>query len=153
MQPTDVPRLATGLSAAVLLTGLGMAFAYSAIESALNPGYSLIDGYWRGALPWMGIIEGLVVGGATAAVIAGSVAVAVRGGWARRAISVPLVAAAGLWWFSAAVGAGMSGAACGDCPPRAFDPWAYAYSAPILALQMPVHARPERRKNRSAMPM
>jgi hypothetical protein len=136
MQPMRATRLATGLSAVVLLIGLGLALAYSAVESLTNPGYSLVDGYWRGALPWMGIIEALVVGGATAAVIAGTVAVAAGGGWARRAVTMGLAAVAGLWWFSAAAGAGMSGAACGDCPARAFDPWAYAYSAPILALQM-----------------
>lgn len=129
-------RLATGLSAALLLTGLGMALVYSAVETMANPGYSLTDGYWRGALPWMAITEALVVGGASAAVIAGALAVAARGGWARRALTAPLVAISGLWWLSAAVGAGMSGAACGGCPSRTFDPWAYAYSAPILTLQM-----------------
>ncbi|MDQ2674757.1 MAG: hypothetical protein M3Y40_08880 [Chloroflexota bacterium] len=136
MEPLRTARLVTALSAVVLLAGLSLALVYSAAESVLNPGYSLVDGYWRGGLPWMGIIEALVVSGATAAILAGTVAVAARGGWARRAATLALAAVAGLWWFSAAVGAGMSRAACNDCPPPVFDPWVYAYSAPVLALQM-----------------
>lgn len=83
----------------------------------------------------MGIIEGLVVGGATATIITGTAALAVLGGWGRRAPSLVAAAVAGLWWLNAWMGAGLSGALCADCPPT-FDPWAYAYSAPLLALEM-----------------
>jgi hypothetical protein len=89
-----------------------------------------------GALPWMGIVEALVVGGATATIVAGAAAVAVTGGWARRVATFALAAIGALWWFEAWVGAGVSGALCAGCAPRTFDPWAYAYSAPMLALQM-----------------
>jgi hypothetical protein len=135
MERTDLPRGATGLAAAVLVGGLVMALTYSGIESLLNPGYSLVDGYWLGALPWMGLIEGMVVGGATASVLAGTIAVAVRGGWARRALALAAGAVAGLWWLMAVIGAGLSGAACADCV-RAIDPWAYAYSSPVTTLQL-----------------
>ena len=110
-----------------------MLAAYCLAESAAS-GLSLVDAYWRGRVPWMGIIEGLVVGGPTAAVVPGGLAVLVRGGWWRRAALVPLVAVAGLWWFSVVVGARISGGRClGICPPRVIDPWAYAYSAPEAA--------------------
>jgi len=142
MTPTDAAtrlgeraRWATTLAAVTLAVGLAMAIAYSAIESLGTPGSSLIDGYWHGALPWMAIIEGLVVVGATAGVVAGTAAVAMYGGWARRALGLLAAAVAGLWWVMAVIGAGVSGAACVDCP-RVIDPWAYAYSAPLLTLQM-----------------
>ena len=136
MERTGALRTVTALSSAVLLGGVGMAFAYSSIEALMHPGFSLADGYGIGALPWTAIIEALVVGGATATVIAGAAAVAVHGGWARRIATFALAAVAALWWFEAWIGAGISGAPCAGCPPRTFDPWAYAYSAPMLALQM-----------------
>ena len=136
MDTVVAARRLTGLCAAVLAAGLVMALAYSAAEAVANLGYSLVDGYWIGALPWMGIIEALVVVGATATIVAGTAAVAIRGGWARRALALALAAIAGLWWLWAWMGAGISGALCTDCPARAFDPWAYAYSSPLLTLQM-----------------
>lgn len=136
METGTAARRVTGLSAVVLAAGLVMALAYSAAEAVANPGYSLVDGYWIGALPWMGIVEALVVVGAAATIVAGTAAVAIVGGWARRALALALAAVAALWWLWAWMGAGMSGALCTDCPPRAFDPWAYAYSSPLLTLQM-----------------
>jgi hypothetical protein len=136
MEPTRVVRTVTWLAAAVLGIGLCMALAYSAFEALRNPGYSLADGYWLGALPWMGIIEALVVGGATACVVAGAASVTIGGGWARRAIVVGAAAVAGLWWFMAVAGAGISRAACAGCPPPAVDPWAYAYSSPQMTLAL-----------------
>ena len=128
-------RTATVAAAGTLLAGLGLALGYSAVEAALNPGYSLVDAYWRGSLPWMGIVEALVVGGATAAVIAGMAAVLIRGGWTRRALVLLPAAVAGLWWLMAVAGAGISGAACAGCE-RPIDPWAYAYSSPLMTVQM-----------------
>lgn len=136
MEPIRAVRTATLLGAAVTFGGLGMALVYSASEALAHPGYSLADGYWLGALPWMGFVEAFVVGGATASILAGTATVAVLGGWARRLSTFALAAISAFWWFAAWLGAGFSGALCTDCPPRAFDPWAYAYSAPILALLM-----------------
>ena len=114
---------------------MAMLIAYSVAEAGTHPGYSIPDGYWSGRLPWMGIVEALVVAGATACVVAGAATVAALGGWARRAAILLPVAMASLWWFFAWAGAGISGAACPTCPPPPFDPWAYAYSAPGLALE------------------
>ncbi len=135
MEATRVDRIATAVAAGTLLCGMAMALVYSAIESLLNPGSSLVDGYWRGALPWMGIIEGLVVGGATATILAGTITVAIRGGWARRALALASAAVAGFWWLMAVIGAGLSGAACAGCT-RPIDPWAYAYSSPVTTFGM-----------------
>ncbi|HEX7173431.1 MAG TPA: hypothetical protein VF365_12595 [Candidatus Limnocylindria bacterium] len=129
-------RIATGLAVAVLVAGLVLTLAYSAAEAVMSPGSSVVDGYGQGALPWMGIIEVLVVGGATACIVAGTIAVAVRGGWVRQALLMLPAAVAGLWWFLAWARAGISGAACSGCPEPSFDPWAYAYSTPLLVLQM-----------------
>ena len=129
-------RLVTTLSSAVLMAGLAGLLAYSAIEAMGNPGYSLADGYWFGRLPWMAILEVLVVAGATTSLVVGAATVLTLGGWLRRlAVLVPL-ALSGLWWFFASIIAGVSGGACVDCPPRGFDPFTYAYSAPQLAFEM-----------------
>jgi hypothetical protein len=126
----------TALAAATLLAGLAALLAYSVAEAATNPGYSIVDAYWVGRLPWMGIIEGMVVGGATACVLIGTATVIARGGWLRQAIVLLPVGAAAFWWFLAFIRAGMSVGPCIDCLPPPFDPWAYAYSAPDLAFLM-----------------
>ncbi|HEX6139898.1 MAG TPA: hypothetical protein VF013_05450 [Candidatus Limnocylindria bacterium] len=126
-------RAATLVSTALLLIGLAMLLAYSVAEAIANPGYSLVDGYWRGRLPWMGIIEAAVVGGATATLICGAAAVLARGGWIRRLASILLLGPPALWWFAAYIQAGVGGAYCPGCPPPPFDPWAYAYSVPATA--------------------
>jgi hypothetical protein len=82
----------------------------------------------------MGLFELLIVGGATACAALGAGTVLAFGSWQRRATLLPPLALAGLWWFFAVARAGISGAACPNCPPPAFDPWAYAYSAPQLTL-------------------
>jgi hypothetical protein len=133
MDPLHGLRRATALSAAVLGTGFALLMVYVAAEALANPGTSLVDGYWRGQLPWMGIIEGLVVGGSTACALVGAATVAALGGWLRRAITLVPLAAVGLWWSFAWARAGISGACC---EPPAVDPWAYAYSAPELAFQL-----------------
>jgi hypothetical protein len=112
-----------------------MTLAYSVVEAMAHPGYSVVDGYWIGRLPWTGIFEALVVGGATASTVVGALTVLAFGGWPRRLLVVVPVALTGLWWFFAYARAGVSGGACPGCQPPAFDPWAYAYSAPMLALE------------------
>lgn len=126
-------RGAVLVSTAALLVGLTMLVAYSVAEAIANPGYSVVDGYWRGRLPWMGIIEATVVGGATATLITGLAIVLALGGWIRRLLSLPLLGLPALWWFAAYLRAGISGGYCLNCPPPAFDPWAYAYSSPATA--------------------
>jgi len=136
MDPLQALRRATAVSAAVLGAGIALLLAYSMAEALANPGTSLADGYWRGRLPWMGIIEALVVAGATACALVGAATVAALGGWMRRAIVLLPLSLTGLWWFLAWARAGISGAACIGCEPPAFDPWAYAYSVPQLAFQL-----------------
>jgi hypothetical protein len=134
--PGQLLRLATGLAVAALVAGMAMLLAYSVVEAIANPGYSLADGYWIGRLPWMGIIEGLIVSGASSSILIGAATVLALGGWLRRLVVLLPLAAAGLWWFLAWARAGISGGPCVNCPAPPFDPWAYAYSAPELALQM-----------------
>jgi hypothetical protein len=134
--PGQFLRLATGLAAAALVTGMAMLLAHSVVEAIANPGYSLADGYWVGRLPWMAIIEGLIVAGATSCILIGAATVLALGGWLRRLVVLLPLVVAGLWWFLALARAGISGGACVDCPIPPFDPWAYAYSAPELAFQM-----------------
>lgn len=129
----DPLRVATVLAAGSLVAGFVVLVAYCVAESAAS-GLSLVDAYWSGRLPWMGIAEGLIVSGATATIAAGGLAILVNGGWWRRAALVPLAALAALWWFAAILGIGISYAPCFDCGPPPVDPWAYAYSAPLWAL-------------------
>jgi hypothetical protein len=129
-------RLATGLAALMLVAGLAGLLAYSTVEAMANPSYSLADGYGLGRLPWMAILEVLVVAGATASILIGAATVLALGGWLRRIVAVVPLAVSGLWWFFAWSNAGVSGGACIDCPPRAFDPFTYAYSGPQLAFEM-----------------
>jgi hypothetical protein len=92
-------------------------------------GGSLVDAYWRGRLPWMGVAEALIVVGATASTVAGTLAAQVGGGWIRRLVVVPPVVIVGLWWLKA-MAAPRRAVPCNDCPPTNPDPWAYAYSVP-----------------------
>jgi hypothetical protein len=128
----DPLRLATVLALGSLAAGFAVLAGYCVLEAAAS-GMSLVDAYWQGRLPWMGIAEGLIVGGATATLLVGGLTTLIRGGWWRRAAVLPLVAVASLWWFMAVIDAGVSFAPCFDCPPRAIDPWAYAYSLPETA--------------------
>jgi hypothetical protein len=143
MEPTHRPldaraaaRLATGLAALVLLAGLAGLLVYSSAEAMANPGYSLADGYGLGRLPWMAIIELLVVGGAASCLLVGATTTLAFGGRLQRVLLLPPVVLAGMWWFLALARAGVGGGACPQCPPPAFDPLTYAYSAPLLAFQL-----------------
>ena len=121
----------TGIAMLLLAVGLGLLSAYVLMESVAS-GISFVDAYWRGRLPWMGIAETLIVVGATATLVTGAVAVAVRGGRIRRLAVLPPLAIATLWWFVAMIP--MRAVPCNDCPPQVPDPWAYAYSAPETTL-------------------
>lgn len=123
-------------SLGVLAFGLLFLGAYCVAEALANPGYSLVDGYWRGRLPWLGIAEALIVGGATAsAVIGAATALWVGGAWRRFLVIPPLVAIA-LWWLLAVAMTSMRAAPCEvgtPCPTPSPDPWAFAYSVPETA--------------------
>lgn len=126
-------------TASLAALGIGLLFlgAYCVAEVQANPGYSLIDAYWRGRLPWMGIAEGLIVGSATACAIAGAAIVLWLGGYVLRALAIPALLPVALWWFLAVAMTSMRATACEvgtPCPAPTPDPWAYAYSLPQAAL-------------------
>jgi hypothetical protein len=118
-------------SLGVLAFGLLFLGAYCVAETAANPGYSLVDAYWRGRLPWMGIAETLIVTGASACAVTGGATVLWLGGWWRRLLAIPALLAVAFWWLLGIVGL-PGGGPClpSPCPPQPIDPWAVAYSAP-----------------------
>ena len=127
-------RLTVG-AVALLLIGLGWLLAYAVAEALVGDGHgSLVDGYWRGRLPWMGIAETLIVLGATSCAAAGAASVTVEGGWIRRIAAIPPLVIVGMWWLVAVAMSTMRAVPCNDCPPLTPDPWAYAYSAPQTTL-------------------
>jgi hypothetical protein len=116
-------RLALGL----MVIGPSILLVYAWVEVLNNPGYTLVDGYWIGRLPWtlLGLVISLV--GAVAGLLAGAVAIVIEGGWWRRFLLVPSLAAATLWWLLA----------MGVIPYPRFqgpDPVTFAYSLPTLAI-------------------
>ena len=127
-------RLAAGarqwarLALALLVIGPSILLVYAWVEVLNNPGYTLADGYWIGRIPWtpLGIVIGLA--GAVAGLIAGSVAITIQGGWWRRFLVVPSLAAAALWWLMAL--------GVVQFIPRfkGPDPVTFAYSAPTQAI-------------------
>lgn len=137
-RPGQVYLLFRGLlpaSLGVMAAGFFVLIVYCVAEWAATPGSSLVDAYWRGRLPWMGIAEGLIVSGATSSGLIATGAVLVAGGSMRRALVLTALLPVALWWFLA-IGPYPGGALCvpSPCPPQPVDPWAYAYSAPEFAL-------------------
>lgn len=123
-------------SLGVLGIGFLVLGAYSIAEALANPGYSLVDAYWRGRLPWMGIAEALIVSGATACAVIGAASVFWVGGAWRRFVVVPPLLVIALWWLLAVAMTSMRAAPCEvgtPCPTPAPDPWAFAYSIPETA--------------------
>ena len=116
-----------------MVVGPSILLVYAWVEVLNNPGLTLVDGYWIGRVPWtpLGLVITLV--GAAAGLLAGAVAIAIDGGWWRRFLLVPSLAAATLWWLMA----------LGVIPYPRFegpDPVTFAYSLPtqtILLLLMP----------------
>lgn len=99
-------RAAPSLGWVVLLAGLvcvavgAVAILTASIQGMqLQPGTSLVDGYWVGRLPWMDVGTWLVPLGGIAA---GGAAVAIwssRSGWAVRLSSLAALAVIGFWTF------------------------------------------------------
>ena len=112
------------LSLALMVLGVSTLVVMAWIEVLNHPGYTLVDGYWVGRLPWTpaGIV--MVIAGSVAALLAATSVILVEGGWWRRVLIVPAWAAAALWW-SGAMGfyPGLQGP----------DPVTFAYSAPTTA--------------------
>ncbi|MGZ6213882.1 MAG: hypothetical protein ACXWMG_02910 [Candidatus Limnocylindria bacterium] len=116
-------RLAIGL----MVVGPSILLVQAWVEVLNHPGYTLVDGYDIGRLPWtpLGLLIGLA--GSVAGLIAGSVAIAIEGGWWRRALVVPALAVAAAWWLTA----------LGVLPFPRFhgpDPVEFAYALPVAAV-------------------
>jgi hypothetical protein len=116
-------RLAIGL----MLIGPSILLVQAWVEVLNHPGTTLVDGYWIGRLPWTPLGLDIALAGSVMGLLAGSVAIAIEGGWWRRALVVVAWAAAGLWWL----------VALGVLPfvPRfqGPDPVTFAYSLPSTA--------------------
>jgi hypothetical protein len=125
-------RLASGahqwarVALVLLVIGPSILLIYAWVEVLNNPAFSLADGYSIGRVPYTpaGIVVSLA--GAVAGLIAGSVAIAIEGGWWRRFLILPAAVAAVLWWATA----------LGALPFPRFhgpDPVTFAYSLPAAA--------------------
>ena len=115
-----------GLALVVLVIGPSILLIYAWVEVLNNPGLSLVDGYSIGRTPWtpLGIVISLA--GGVVGLLAGSLAIVIEGGWWRRALVLPAIAAAGLWWLTA----------LGVFPFPRFhgpDPVTFAYTLPTMA--------------------
>jgi hypothetical protein len=114
------------LSLALIVLGASTLVVMAWIEVLSHPGYTLVDGYWIGRLPWTAVGIVSVLAGSVGALLAGGLAIIVEGGWWRRVLILPAWGAAALWWS----------AAMGLLPfPRfaAPDPVTFAYSLPTTA--------------------
>ena len=114
------------LALALMVIGPSILLVYAWVEVLNHPGYTLVDGYWIGRVPWTPLGLVIALAGAVAGLAAGSVAIAIEGGWWRRLLVVPAGAAAALWWLTA----------LGVLPLPRFrgpDPITFAYSLPVTA--------------------
>jgi hypothetical protein len=119
-------RQLAGLSLALLFVGPSILLVEAWVEVLNHPGYSLVDGYSIGRLPWTPIGIALALAGAVLALGSGSALVAIIGGWWRRLLIVPVAAAAAIWWAFA----------LGLLPFPRFhgpDPVTFAYDLPTTA--------------------
>lgn len=110
-----------------MVVGPAILLVYAWVEVLNNPGWTLVDGYWIGRTPWtpIGLVIALI--GGMAGLLSGSVAIAIEGGWWRRALILPAAGAAALWWLTA----------LGVIPYPRFqgpDPVTFAYSLPTTAI-------------------
>jgi len=114
--------------------GIVVLFLSSLREVLTDPSLSLEDGYWIGRLPWTAVGVVLVVIGATVAVVAGTIAAWIAGGWVRRALTGVSSAIAAFWWLLVIVWTPGGGGYCPGCSGLGFDPVTVAYSLPQGAL-------------------
>lgn len=114
------------LSLGLMVVGPAILLVYAWAEVLNNPGLTLVDGYWIGRTPWTPIALVIALIGGVGGTLAGTVAIAIQGGWWRRALVLPAVAAGALWWSMA----------LGLLPYPRFqgpDPVTFAYSLPVQA--------------------
>src|SRR5437773_5793902 len=114
------------LSLALIALGVSTLIVYAWVEVLNNPGYTLVDGYWVGRLPWTAAGIVMILVGSVAALVAAAAAIVTEGGWWRRILIVPAWAAALIWWS----------VAMGILPFPRFhgpDPVTFAYSLPVTA--------------------
>ncbi|MEI7742269.1 MAG: hypothetical protein WCK58_00815 [Chloroflexota bacterium] len=128
-----VIRLGTMIGLGAMGLGALVLFAYAFSEVLADPSLSLEDGYWIGRLPWTALGVGLVVGGASLALVTGAIVAFVAGGLVRRAVALGAVIVGAWWWLLVVITAGMGGG-CPDCVRSGPDPIATAYSLPVAAL-------------------
>ena len=114
-------------SLVLLVFGPSWLLVQAWIEVLNNPGFTLVDAYRIGREPWTSVGIVISVAGSVAGLLAGSVAIAVEGGWWRRFLVVPSLGAGALWWLMA----------LGVIPYPRFlgpDPIAFAYTLPTQAI-------------------
>jgi hypothetical protein len=89
------------ISLVPMIVGPSILLVYAWVEVLNNPGLTLSDGYGIGRTPWtpLGIVVALL--GSVTGLLSGSVAIAIEGGWWRRALVPPAWAAGALWWVTA----------------------------------------------------
>jgi hypothetical protein len=130
--PRTMAIRGTAFAAGIMLAGAAILLVAAVVELATGqPGMNLVDAYWVGRLPWTPIGLGLVLYGATATVVVGSIASWLAAGWLRRVVSLGALLSTTFWWATSPM-QGMGGACCGPRP--AYDPITMAYSMPESAL-------------------
>jgi hypothetical protein len=122
----------TALTAGITLAGAAILLVAAVVELATGqPGMNLVDAYWVGRLPWTPIGVGMVLYGATATVVIGSVASWLTPGRLQRLVCLAALLSTAFWWAISPI-IRYTGGCCG--PPPAYDPITIAYSAPQGAL-------------------
>jgi hypothetical protein len=115
-------RLALGL----MIVGPSIVLVYAWVEVLNHPGTTIVDGYWIGRLPWTPLGVLITLTGAVLGLASGAIAIALEGGWWRRALIVPAFVASAAWWLTG----------LGVLPYPRFhgpDPVTFAYDLPVAA--------------------
>lgn len=126
-------RLALDLALGVVLAGLATLAIEVWIEYLTHPGISLLTAFERGREPWTAIGVWAVVGGASAALLVGTLIVLAEGSWIRRLLALAAVVIGAAWWLTAVGRIEYRGA-------RGPDPATFAFAHPgvaALALLLP----------------
>jgi hypothetical protein len=126
----------TAFSAGIMLAGAAILLVAAVVELTTGqPGMNIVDAYWVGRLPWTSIGVGMVLCGATATTVVGSVASWLTPGWLQRLVSLGALLSTAFWWAISPI-IRYTGGCCG--PPPAYDPITIAYSDPKSALVLVV---------------
>jgi hypothetical protein len=134
--PSTMAVRGTAFAAGIMLAGAAILLVAAVVELATGqPGRNLVDAYWVGRLPWTPIGVGMVLFGATATVVVGSIASWLAAGWLRRVVSLGALLSTAFWWAISPI-IRYTGGCC--APPPAYDPITIAYSDPKSALVLVV---------------